>query len=170
MGMRFSVVDNQMMKALVATLPVHKGLRPQAVQRILKHGSLTFSQEGQSLYVKGAPARLAYVVAWGKVELKGEREKTHFARRGDFIGIEAAEPKGTYQETARVAVKSVLLAIRSEDFKHYFLKYQPVAAFVLKKIGRNFRKETGMGGEDPDDLDPEAWYKALGKKPKPSPA
>ncbi|GEM_PF-2375943 len=153
--------DPKLLGALVATLPVNEGLRPQVVQRLLRHGSLALCQEGQRLFAAGEAAKQVYVVVWGKIELGGGEGGATFARRGDLIGMEATEEAGVYHATAMVRVKSVLLSIRAEDFKTYFLKYQPVAAWVLKKMGESFRRETGMGGEDEDNLDPEVWMAEL---------
>jgi hypothetical protein len=41
-----------------------------------------------------------------------------------------------------------------------------VAAWVLKKMGEYFRRETGMGGEGEDNLDPEAWLAELEEEKK----
>lgn len=160
------MADSKLLGALVATLPVNEGLRPQVVQRLLKHGSLMLCQEGQKLFEAGEAARQVYVVVWGKIEM-GEKDGTlTYARRGDLLGTEASEDGGVYRFSAKVGVKSVLLSIRSEDFKTYFLKYQPVAAWVLKKMGESFRRETGMGGEADDTLDPEAWLAELQEEKK----
>lgn len=158
--------DSKLLGALVATLPVNEGLRPQVVQRLLKHGSLSLCQENQKLYTAGEAAKQVYVVVWGKIEI-GEKEGQYiYARRGDLIGTEASEEGSVYRVDAKVRAKSVLLSIRAEDFKTYFLKYQPVAAWVLKKMGEYFRRETGMGGEGEDNLDPEAWLAELEEEKK----
>jgi CRP-like cAMP-binding protein len=160
------MAESRILGALVATLPINEGLRPQVVQRLLKHGSLTLCQEGQGLYALGSPAKQAYVVAWGKVEIRESDGQVYYARRGDLVGTEASEEGGTYASDARVLTKSVLLAIRSDDFRTYFLKYQPVAAWVLRKIGEHFRRETGLGGDDLDELDPEVWMENLTRETK----
>jgi CRP-like cAMP-binding protein len=158
--------DSRLLGALVATLPVNEGLRPQVVQRLLKHGSLSLCQEGQKLFEAGEVARQVYVVVWGKIEIGEKDGAPTYARRGDLIGTESTEEAGVYRFSAKVCVKSVLLSIRAEDFKTYFLKYQPVAAWVLKKMGESFRRETGMGGEDEDNLDPEVWLAELEEEKK----
>jgi signal-transduction protein with cAMP-binding, CBS, and nucleotidyltransferase domain len=158
--------DSKLLGALVATLPVNEGLRPQVVQRLLKHGSLALCQEGQKLYEAGQPAQQVYVVVWGKIDIGEKEGQPTYARRGDLIGTEASEDGSVYRADAKVCVKSVLLAIRAEDFKTYFLKYQPVAAWVLKKMGEYFRRETGMGGDGEDNLDPETWLAELEEEKK----
>lgn len=158
--------DSRLLGALVATLPVNEGLRPQVVQRLLKHGSLSLCQEGQKLYSAGESAKQVYVVVWGKIEIGEKEGQPIYARRGDLIGTEASEEGSVYRADAKVCVKSVLLSIRSEDFKTYFLKYQPVAAWVLKKMGEYFRRETGMGEEGEDNLDPEVWLAELEEEKK----
>jgi len=155
------MAESKLLGALVATLPVNEGLRPQVVQRLLKHGSLALCQEGQVLFASGTPAQQVFVVVWGKVEIQGPDGHSYFARRGDLLGMEATEDPGTYKSHAKVLTKSVLLAIRGDDFNTYFLKYQPVAAWVLTKIGERFRKESGVGGDDLDPLDPEIWLAEL---------
>ena len=160
------MAESKLLGALVATLPVNEGLRPQVVQRLLKHGSLALCQEGQVLYPAGSPARQVFMVVWGKVEVREADGKVSYARRGDLLGMEAAEKGMAYKSSAKVLVKSVLLAIRGDDFNTYFLKYQPVAAWVLTKIGEKFRKESGMGGDDLDPLDPEQWLAELAEEKK----
>ncbi len=155
------MAESKLLGALVATLPIHEGLRPQVVQRLLKHGSVALCQEGQVLYAAGSPARKVYVVVWGKAEIHETDGRVFYARRGDLLGTEAAEENGIYRADARLATKSVLLSIRGDDFKAYFLKYQPVAAWVLRKIGERFRKESGMEGEGLDELDPAQWMAEL---------
>jgi signal-transduction protein with cAMP-binding, CBS, and nucleotidyltransferase domain len=155
------MAESKLLGALVATLPINEGLRPQVVQRLLKHGSISLCQEGQALYAVGTPARQVFVVVWGKAEIRDAEGRVFYARRGDLLGTEAAEENGIYRADVTVLTKSVLLSIRSDDFKTYFLKYQPVAAWVLRKIGEQFRKESGMGGNELDELDPAQWMAEL---------
>jgi signal-transduction protein with cAMP-binding, CBS, and nucleotidyltransferase domain len=155
------MAESKLLGALVATLPIHEGLRPQVVQRLLKHGRVSLCQEGQVLYAAGSPARQVYVVVWGKAEIREKDGQVFYARRGDLLGTEAAEENGVYRADVKISAKSVLLTIRADDFKAYFLKYQPVAAWVLRKIGEQFRKESGMGGEGLDELDPALWLAEL---------
>ena len=160
------MAESKLLGALVATLPVNEGLRPQVVQRLLRHGSLALCQEGQKLYTTGQVARQVYLVVWGKIGMKDKDGTSLYARRGDLIGTETSEDGGVYRFDAQVVVKSVLLTIRAEDFKKYFLKYQPVAAWVLRKMGESFRRESGLGGEDEDNLDPEVWLADLQEEKK----
>jgi hypothetical protein len=64
------MTESKLLGALVATLPINEGLRPQVVQRLLKHGSISLCQEGQPLYASGSPARQVFVVVWGKAEIR----------------------------------------------------------------------------------------------------
>jgi Fe-S-cluster-containing dehydrogenase component len=114
----------QAFSSLLAETPLGQGLTESELTALTAELREERREGGESLCVEGAPARAAFLVARGLVEL-GSKAAPGYAARGDIVGLEALLRGEAHAERATALGDVLVLALPASSLRELARRNHP---------------------------------------------
>jgi signal transduction histidine kinase len=135
--------------ALSSSVSMFAGIEPEAIMQFLRETSVHRLKRGDMLIENGTPARAAYLVVEGEIEvtaINGDIPVLVGVRqRGDLVGEMALLTNSRRNASLRARTDACLLAIESDLLNSWLLEQPSATLNILKvSVSRTKSAETGM--------------------------
>lgn len=115
--------DLEKYRSLAASIPLFKGLMPEEVAYIFRHGKTVFFHAGKAVFHQGQPGANLFVVLAGRVALYDKERLIGTLHRGDAFGEMAVLNHRPRTATAAAMEDCELFTLDERELNHILEKH-----------------------------------------------